>query len=544
MAKIVDPDLLTAGTTGTEMLVLDTTAKTLKLQATGALIAKDGVSLQCIYSKLIELWTTSTYNKYPFPMYTIDAKSGQFQVGTDGSNANGWKWLDDTTRTFIRDGGWSEYNAAGTLARQYVGMIALASGYPAGAQFYYQKTSTGAPTNFTFTDAPNEGIQVYGDVGADATTTTFDNRTYFKMFCREYNYLYDDAVLSDVGETATGPYKVALPISVGADLNISSNDAGISASPYSDINIKFLPASFQYDVDTTGSPRDFGIVVDVGTHSGTDGATTAGGSVLTTALGGITGATYVGGTLKIHEGTNKGTYNISGTPTATTVTISGTFPGGVLSNQSFTLQRATPVTATLKEIYTKVQYQLRQSGDIDATTGTVTGKTANSLMYFVGSTLVCGNGSSNPNGGGSGVVIQGMSANDLNSVELYDNTVTKRLYPYAAAGTLSFNAFLTQGGTGYYRMYVSSTYGTAGAITVNDKDGNPIQGTISGASVNWSFDYDNNAQGHTAGTNLTVTVVAGNKGVAKPVVATYTITRSKGQGISLVAEQDRGYLNP
>lgn len=540
MAKIVDLDLLTAGTVGTEMMVLDTTAKTIKLQATGALIAKDGVSLQCVYSKLIELWTTSTYNKFPFPMYTIDAKSGQFQLGTDGSTYNGWKWLDDSTRTFLRDGGWAEYSNAGVLNRVYVGMIALASGFPAGAQFYYQKTSGGAPANFTFTDAPNEGIQVFGD----ATNGSFDNRTYFKLFCREYNYSYDDAVLADVGETATGPYKVALPISVGSDLNISSNDAGITASPYSEINVKFLTAPFNVDIDTTSSPRDFGIIVDVGTHSSMDGSSTAGGSTMTSALGGIVGANYIGGTLIVHEGANKGTYTISGTPTSTVVTITGTFPGGVLTNQSFTLQRASPVVATLKEIYTKIQYQLRQATDIDATTGSVTGKTANSLMYFVGSTLVCGLGSSNPNGGGSGVTIQGLSSNDLNSVEIYDNTATKRLYPYAAAGTISFNSFLQTGGTGYWRAYISSTYATAGALTVNDKDGNPLQGTISGSSISWSFDYDNNSQGHTAGTDCSITVVAGNKGNAKPVVATYTITRSKGQGISLVAEQDRGYINP
>jgi hypothetical protein len=39
-----------------------------------------------------------------------------------------------------------------------------------------------------------------------------------------------------------------------------------------------------------------------------------------------------------------------------------------------------------------------------------------------------------------------------------------------------------------------------------------------------------------------VTVVAGNKGVAKPVVATGVISRSKGIVIGLVAEQDRAYV--
>ena len=104
MAKIIDPDLINVGTE----LVLDTTNKTISLVATGNLVAKDGVTLQALYSKLILLWETSTYNKYPFPMYVIDAKSGQFQFGTDGGSYNGWKPLDDTTRTYLRDGGWAE----------------------------------------------------------------------------------------------------------------------------------------------------------------------------------------------------------------------------------------------------------------------------------------------------------------------------------------------------------------------------------------------------------------------------------------------------
>ena len=99
----------------------------------------------------------------------------------------------------FRDGGWSEYSNAGVLNRQYVGIVALASGFPSGAQFYYQRASSGSAANITFTDAPNEGIQVFGD----ASNGNFDDRTYFKLFCREYNYTYDDAVLGDVGETGT-----------------------------------------------------------------------------------------------------------------------------------------------------------------------------------------------------------------------------------------------------------------------------------------------------------------------------------------------------
>ena len=86
-------------------------------------------------------------------------------------------------------------------------------------------------------------------------------------------------------------------------------------------------------------------------------------------------------------------------------------------------------------------------------------------------------------------------------------------------------------------------YGESGAITVNDKDGTPITGLISGGIISFTFDYDGNVQGgRTFGTDANVTIVAGNPSKAKPVVATGIISRSKGISISLVAETDRAYL--
>jgi len=355
----------------------------------------------------------------------------------------------------LRDGGWSEYAANGDLSRQYVGLVALASGFPAGAQFYYQKTNGGAAANFTFTDAPNEGIQVLGD----ATNGNFDSRTFFKVFCREYNYTYDDAVLGDVGETATGAFKVALPISVGSDLKITDNDAAMTGAPYSSITA---------------------------TYYGSDQNRTIGG---------------------------------------------GSYPFRVIIDGA---------SATLEQIYTKIQYLLRQVTDIDSGAGTVTGKIANSLCYFVGDTLYTT----------QGVFIENLLSADVNRVVFLDQNSVQRQFPYTAAGTLSFNAVL-QGGGSYYRMYfttlpgASNDYGEASAITVNDNAVAPIAGTISSGSIAFTFDYDGNVQGgRTAGTDAAVTVVAGRPGFAKPVVATGTLSRSKGISLSLVAEQDRAYINP
>ena len=93
MAKITDKDDLDVGTE----LTLDTAASTFTLNVAGTLVAKDGVAIQALYSKFVDLWTTSTYNKFEFPMYAIDALSGQFQFGTDGQTFSGWKPADDAT---------------------------------------------------------------------------------------------------------------------------------------------------------------------------------------------------------------------------------------------------------------------------------------------------------------------------------------------------------------------------------------------------------------------------------------------------------------
>jgi hypothetical protein len=539
MAKITTRAGLNVGTE----LTIDETAKTFTLNVAGNLVAKDGVTLQALYSKFVELWATSTYQDSPFPMYAIDALSGQFQFGTDGATYSGWKPADDATRQKLRDGGWSEYSSAGVLNRQYTGIVGLGV-VSSGSQLYYQRISTDAPSNFTFTDQCNEGIQVYGD----ASNGNFDKRTYFKGFVREYQKKYKDSVLSDTGKTATGAYLVNLLLSNETDLDITVADASITSSPYSEINVKYFASAFSKDIDTTGAARDFGIVVDVGTHSGTDGVTN-GTALLTTAAAGITGANYIGGTLIVHEGAGKGTYTIVGTPTSTNIVTSSAI-AGTASGISFTLQRAAPVSATLQQIYTKIQYQLRQNSNINglASAGSVTGKTAAILLNFVGSSLKAGfYAPTNPNGGGTGVTIMGFSASDTNSFTSYDNTAATRDYPYASAGTISFNSPLVGSGSSYRLMFTAppgagNDYGEAGAVTVNDAAGSPITGTISSGTIAFTYDYDGNVQaGFTAATDRPVTLIGIKPGTGKFVVATGTLTRSKAISLSLVAEVDRVY---
>lgn len=437
---------------GTE-LIIDEPNRTIALAVAGNLVAKDGVTLQALYSKLIDLWTTETYQDSPFPMYAIDVLSGQFQIGTDGATYNGWKFLNDATRTYIRDAGWVEYLANGTVAREYVGIVSLGT-VSAGTQLYYQRDAADAPSNFTFTDAVNEGIQVYGD----ATNGNFDKRTFFRGFCREPSKRFTDSVLGDTGKTSTGAFLVNLLLSNEADLKISDLDAEMANAPYSGITV---------------------------TYFATDQSKTIGG---------------------------------------------GSYPFRKVINGN---------GATLEQIYTKCQYLLRQATDIDAGAGTVTGKTADALCAFVGDTLVTN----------TSVIVENVAPADLNRIEFKDQNGVTRTHPYVAALALQFNANLTAGGAGYYRVYYTTLtgagndYGEAGAVTLLDNSDVAMAGTITGSAINLTYDFDNDTAGggRTAGAEFGYTVVAGNPGYGKPVVATGTMTRSKSNSASLVAETDRAY---
>lgn len=193
---------------------------------------------------------------------------------------------------------------------------------------------------------------------------------------------------------------------------------------------------------------------------------------------------------------------------------------------------------TLEQVYAKVQYMLRQNSDINTggTAGAKTGKIQDELLRFVGDTLVTS----------QSVYIDDVLPADSNRVEFYDDSNTLRVNNYTAAGTLNFNSALVGAGSSYRLYYTAPTgagndYGEAGAITVNDATATPILGTISSASIPFTFDYDSDTAGGTAGTDKAVTLIGIRPGYGKFAAATGTLSRSKGISLSLVAETDRVY---
>lgn len=261
MAKITSKSQLNVGVE----IVINELARTIQLVQAGNLVFKDGVTLQAVYSKLADLWATATYQDSPFPMYAIDALSGQFQIGTDGATYSGWKWADDNTRNALRDGGWSEYSAAGVLQGQYAGFVGLGAIGPVGVvQPYYHLAPTDAPINFPFTDQFNVGVQVFGD----AANGNFDKRTYAKTFCREYGKKFKSSVLADTGATGTGANKVNFLISNEDDLKIldllgsdrTVADDLMTSAPYSGITIAYYSSNQSRSIGGTNYP--FRVIIE------------------------------------------------------------------------------------------------------------------------------------------------------------------------------------------------------------------------------------------------------------------------------------------
>lgn len=263
MAKITSKSLLAVGVEVT----IDEPNRIITLNEAGDLNAKDGVSWQALYSFFVDLWATPTYQDSPFPFYAIDALSGQYQVGTDGSTYSGWKFSDtdsNATRNMLRDGGWSEFSAAGVLLQQFTGFIGLGSITPASTvQPYYHLGPTDAPINFPFTDQFNVGVQVFGD----ATHGNFDKRTYAKTFVREYGKKFKSSVLADTGATGTGANKQNFLISNEDDLKIqtllgsvqATGDAAMSGAPYNGITVAYYTANQTRMI--AGVPRNFKIII-------------------------------------------------------------------------------------------------------------------------------------------------------------------------------------------------------------------------------------------------------------------------------------------
>jgi hypothetical protein len=241
---LTDPDDLVDPTN----IVIDTSGKTVQLVVAGSLTS-DGVTLKCVYSKLKELWkSSSTYIKFPFPMSPITDE--QFEM------VNGWDWEDDTTRYLLRNGGWALKDTGGVSQEEWAGIISLGS-IGGTDQAYFLQSSGGSTANFQLTGAVNQAVKIYGDV----THGSFDYRSYFKIYCRIYQKTYAFSQLSDIGATVMTYQAYRFPLANASDPKITHDDTYVEGNaPYTGMTITWYGTAQTRDIG--GTDYDFHVIID------------------------------------------------------------------------------------------------------------------------------------------------------------------------------------------------------------------------------------------------------------------------------------------
>jgi hypothetical protein len=209
---------------------------------------------------------------------------------------------------------------------------------------------------------------------------------------------------------------------------------------------------------------------------------------------------------------------------------------------------------TKQEIYSYVQYQLRQLGDIDADADTKTGKLQDALLQFVGSSISSLK-VTNPDGGGTGVYVDNFDTSEINDWSFTDNLDAVVSFPTLTPFTINFNDIAQADSTFKYWVYMTDPdgapdgdeWGTTGGLILEDNTPTAITGLAGGSpSVTYTIAYDTSTQGgRTPGEDINVTVVGiGTEAGGAKYVRTTGVITSSASSVTLVANLDRQYDNP
>lgn len=201
---------------------------------------------------------------------------------------------------------------------------------------------------------------------------------------------------------------------------------------------------------------------------------------------------------------------------------------------------------SLQQIYEFVQFQLRQTLDIDAGAGSKVGNLTNELLEFVGSDLYTLSDST------GGVYVDDYQVADTNLIHFRDDTGTVRDNARVATITLSFGDNLVNDPDSIYGVFFTNDdagsnlgydFGTQNAIVMNDASSAPMTGSVSGATIQHTYDFDNNVQRGPGsnGTSVPITVAALGLSTGQYVFSSGTLNSSLAVTISLAAALERNY---
>jgi hypothetical protein len=430
MATIIDPDFLfdNADDSVGASIYIDTALRTIKIRNNsaapkGPVLDETGVTLQALYSFLKEEWKNDPNIKsliaYPFPLIAITPEQFEFRYG--------WTPADDSSRSLIRTAGWREFGTDNTtLKREYMGTISLGSidgdqnqdggGDQDFVYYAFFDSASGIPKTgaitYNFPGEVNQAVQTLD-------STAFDRRgDILRLFIRQPLKTYDQTDTTDIGLSAgtTLPYNTQrFPLVEGQDLKLLAANGGVTDATIAANTAGGQKYSMQGDgptieyLETSELSNTFGYAEDL-----------------------LDGPHNFGIKIASIDGTD------------------GTSP---LSNQ---------------ELYSFVQYQLRQDSDIEVPgatqTSTKIGKLSDELLAYVGDTLTTKLATNIDQGGAqTGVAITNIRPADINITQLTDDAGVLQSFPFSTAITISFSQdILNDGANAKAFVYYDYTRGYTG----------------------------------------------------------------------------------
>lgn len=487
----------TLGTTANRPNIFyDTAARHVYLLEQNGLSA-DGVTGQCVYSKMMIDWKDDPFliANAPFPMFTIDAFAGKYIIGQDASgNYNGWNWRDTTspatirTRKLLRNAGWREIDASGVLKAIWAGIKTLGTFEDStNDQAYYQfgtDTTVDDTVNFDFNGPVNEAIKAFEEIGNPATCTFATSSTITRAsgsFITDGYKVGGRVTIRNAGHSSrNGTFTItavaALTLTVSGTPFTTGADATAQLS-VDNLNAVTLRLRVR-DADPFGKTFSQAKLANGGYTS------------LDAALYSLPLSNATDLKISASDATIDGSAPYTGMSLTIYATPQSLGGGGVLVGGPYNFGYVLDANnGTSQQVHEWIQRQMRKATDIDADADAAIGKTLDALSRFVGDAFEAGidqNGNfpTNPQGGGgAGVYISNLNSASKNTTTMYDNTGTKRSFPIGTPVTLDFNATIEGDASAKYTLFFDRTI-RASVADLRVNAGTGANGTITSAGSN------------------------------------------------------------
>lgn len=242
---ITDPDQLVVGVN----LGINVFSRRINISPGGAVTADARVAWSALRSKLAALWLGSPYASHPFPLAV--SADGEYLVGTDGAEFNGWH-LATGTDAYMAGAPWVEYDATGVLLRRY---LHLRSDQPdPDLEWYWFSPIDSVRRLIPRRGSLDGGLRIFDSSGADYTSglITVLSRTRGKTYA-EFSV--------DLSQSSR---RVTLLPSIFDDPMVVDSDYLIENSlKYTGITLRHYETDQFREVDSGGlQPMPFRTVID------------------------------------------------------------------------------------------------------------------------------------------------------------------------------------------------------------------------------------------------------------------------------------------